>query len=341
MPEDKTKQPEILNPIFENKWVEEYGDEGLEVAHSVYPNYDTAVLLVKNVPEDMKSESKWLIWSFDIRKGRITKVPRDINRVAKDPKIINRTFPEVINTFGQYVAGPNSYHIDGVGFLIEQPHIFFDYDDALDENGNIIDPNVQKEVELLHSYTEISPSGRGLHVIAKGNSTGLKSARTEKKEIYFYDRYTTMTGNIWNNDPEYSTIRNIDDETLHAIYDPIAKRNESHRPVQTNMAMNSSSDAIIHHACNIIETDGSDDDIIEHLYDYEYSTKLFNGDYESITTDHSLADIKLCCQITKYTRNPNQIDAIFRRSGLMRPKWDEMRGSSTYGRGTIEKALNW
>ena len=39
--------------------------------------------------------------------------------------------------------------------------------------------------------------------------------------------------------------------------------------------------------------------------------------------------------------DPALVDAAFRRSGLMRPKWDERHYSDgqTYGQGTIETAL--
>lgn len=47
----------------------------------------------------------------------------------------------------------------------------------------------------------------------------------------------------------------------------------------------------------------------------------------------------LCGAIVYYTSNPNQIDEVFRRSGLFRPKWDEMRGGQTYGERTIRFAL--
>ena len=40
-----------------------------------------------------------------------------------------------------------------------------------------------------------------------------------------------------------------------------------------------------------------------------------------------------------YTKDAGQIDRMFRRSGLFRPKWDEKHGHDTYGQMTIDKAL--
>jgi putative DNA primase/helicase len=43
--------------------------------------------------------------------------------------------------------------------------------------------------------------------------------------------------------------------------------------------------------------------------------------------------------ISFYTQDTTQIDRIFRKSSLIRPKWDDIHGSSTYGQTTIQKSL--
>lgn len=57
---------------------------------------------------------------------------------------------------------------------------------------------------------------------------------------------------------------------------------------------------------------------------------------------HSEADSALCWALAFYTRDPQQIDRIFRRSGLMRPKWDERHyaDGTTYGERTVERAIS-
>lgn len=55
--------------------------------------------------------------------------------------------------------------------------------------------------------------------------------------------------------------------------------------------------------------------------------------------DDSVNDMSLCSLLSKHTQNAEAIDRIFRCSKLMRPKWDEARGDSTYGRITIKKVL--
>jgi hypothetical protein len=54
----------------------------------------------------------------------------------------------------------------------------------------------------------------------------------------------------------------------------------------------------------------------------------------------SEADLALVNDLAFWTGpDPDRIDRMFRASGLMRPKWDDRRGDSTYGAQTIAKAL--
>ncbi len=63
------------------------------------------------------------------------------------------------------------------------------------------------------------------------------------------------------------------------------------------------------------------------------------GDTSGHDHDDSAADFALVSILSFYTQDPEQIARLFRRSALMRPKWDEKRGTKTYGERTIHKAL--
>ncbi len=67
--------------------------------------------------------------------------------------------------------------------------------------------------------------------------------------------------------------------------------------------------------------------------------KLFNGDMSAYNDDHSAADLALCGHMASEGLAPDQVDIVFRASGLYRAKWDEMRGPITYGHRTISKAF--
>lgn len=94
-----------------------------------------------------------------------------------------------------------------------------------------------------------------------------------------------------------------------------------------------------------------DAELIERISNSKNSNKfrdLMYGDPDFIISQSggagypslSEADLALCNILAFWTRkNPDQMDRIFRQSGLYRPKWDEYRGSQTYGEITINEAI--
>lgn len=66
---------------------------------------------------------------------------------------------------------------------------------------------------------------------------------------------------------------------------------------------------------------------------------LFNGDISAYDDDHSTADMALVGYLAQKLLSPDEVDLVFRSSKLYRPKWDEMRGATTYGHRTIAKAF--
>lgn len=67
--------------------------------------------------------------------------------------------------------------------------------------------------------------------------------------------------------------------------------------------------------------------------------ELFNGDISRHGGDHSSADLALCAHMANEGLRPDEVDLVFRASGLYRPKWDEMHGATTYGQRTLAKAF--
>ena len=67
---------------------------------------------------------------------------------------------------------------------------------------------------------------------------------------------------------------------------------------------------------------------------------LMRGDISGYTS-HSEADMALCNMLAFWTnRDADQMDRIFRSSGLMREKWDRAQSGSTYGAITIQEAID-
>jgi hypothetical protein len=67
--------------------------------------------------------------------------------------------------------------------------------------------------------------------------------------------------------------------------------------------------------------------------------ELFNGDTTAYGNDHSVADMAFVGYMARQGLTADEMDFMFRASGLYRDKWDEMRGAATYGQMTIAKAF--
>lgn len=71
----------------------------------------------------------------------------------------------------------------------------------------------------------------------------------------------------------------------------------------------------------------------------EFSS-LWRGDTSNYNGDESRADLALCNILAFWSGcDSSTIDRLFRQSGLMRDKWDRETGGTTYGKMTVQKAI--
>ncbi len=79
-----------------------------------------------------------------------------------------------------------------------------------------------------------------------------------------------------------------------------------------------------------------DEEIIAFVLADPEACRLWGGDMSGYDADPSRADLALLNRLARYTCNPEQIDRVFRRSGLYRPKWER----ADYRERTIRLALS-
>jgi len=106
----------------------------------------------------------------------------------------------------------------GIGYEFYGQGIYgVDLDNVL-VNGDIT-PQAKEIVEGLASYTEISPSGNGLHIFVTADSANITRHRRQGGfvEIYSNARYFTVTGNVYGG---YGRIvdRSTELQQLHDRY---------------------------------------------------------------------------------------------------------------------------
>lgn len=110
------------------------------------------------------------------------------------------TFDNAVNSISKYPT------VKGIGFVLGETDkgviCGIDIDNCIDENGNI-STFAQYIIDYMDTYTEVSPSGRGIHILFYASKKGKKAKNANLsgcKVLEMYDnyRYFTMTGNRLN-----------------------------------------------------------------------------------------------------------------------------------------------
>ena len=163
---------------------------------------DILPVRVAKIPKLMQGYRKWVYWLYEDKNGSYTKIPyQDVGLPAKvNDKQTWRWFKNVQDW--------QQKGFSGIGFVLSEndPFTIIDLDKCF--TGNIISQSVGRIVKYFDSYTEVSPSGRGLHIIVHGEIK--KAVKTEKFEIYYDKRYMCMTGEIYWNKPIKDCQKQLD-----------------------------------------------------------------------------------------------------------------------------------
>jgi len=170
------------------------------------PQYD-------NIPQLLKSHPNWVAWGIRSAPPKSPYNPASLlsGRLSPAKAGIRETWSSyhlAAECVKRRLARGIGYEFDGSVYGIDLDHVIYDGE---------ITPEAQEIVGKLDSYTEISPSGSGLHIYVF--APGANITRHRKKdcflEIYNTGRYFTVTGNI------YGDTKSIETRTseLQAIHD--------------------------------------------------------------------------------------------------------------------------
>lgn len=201
------------------------------------------------------------------------------------------------------------------------------------------DQRARQIIEALGSYAEISPSLGGVKMIVRASDITLALSKAKDKEtgveyeLYNEGRFFALTGCPWSAAPAHNAIAE-NREAVLALYQELfgerAKRNSE--PPVYGRCVRSDEEVIA------IMVAQADPDRQRNLPNW--GKELYQGDWRAITHDHSQADHILCMELAFIAKNdPKAMDRVFRRSVLMRDKWDKKNGTGTYGSRTIDNAI--
>src|SRR5215204_3272622 len=270
--------------------------------------------------QDMRDLKQWLCWRQEERDGKPTKIPYS----PLTGERAKCTDPQTWASFEEAVQAYKKHNYSGLGFAFtpEDDLCGVDLDGCLNPETGEIELWAQEIIELLNSYTEVSPSGIGVHVLVKGK---LPEGRNRKGRFEAYDRgrYFTVTGKHLAGTPQSIERRQEELQgVVRRVFGEESKNGHSGPSEAIEPIGNSlSGDEIVQKALSA--SNG------------ERFARLWAGD----TTDygsHSEADLALCGMLAFWTGGDNaKIDALFRQSGLYRKKWTR----EDYRNRTIAEAL--
>ena len=143
-----------------------------------------------NIPEELRILPHWVGWKFS---DDSRKLPVDA-KTGKLARVNDRDTWSSFNKAQLVWCGGGPF--DGLGFVLSAGHyVGIDLDDCRDPQTKSIEPWAQAIIDELDSYTEISQSGTGVHIIVIGCMSEGRH-RCGQVEIYNDKRYFVMTGNV-------------------------------------------------------------------------------------------------------------------------------------------------
>lgn len=140
---------------------------------------------------------QWVVWGVTGEHPKAPFNPESLLRLKAVPA--KSGIPETWGTFEAAERCVSMGIAQGIGYEFNGQGIYgVDLDNVIDDNGVII-PQAQEIVNGLASYTEVSPSGHGLHIFVAADNANIIRHRKQGGfvEIYSNARYFTVTGNVY------------------------------------------------------------------------------------------------------------------------------------------------
>jgi len=203
----------------------------------VNPHLRWPHLNVEGIPDAMKALPQWVAWRIEERDGKPTKAPLDVrtgrHASSTNPKTWT-TCEEVLSFHDEHRPFGES-ECAGIGFVFAKDGdiVGVDLDHCRDPQTGVIEPWAQAIIDALDSYTEVSQSGTGVHIIllAEKPGTACRTGKIPGFEMYSSKRYFCVTGRRVPGTP--ATI-NKRQAQLTAIYEDVFNKSTPQAKVKTN-----------------------------------------------------------------------------------------------------------
>lgn len=260
-------------------------------------------IMYDSIPSILKDVDNWLCYD-DRDKDYFKDLSDDeINNEKKRPRDLKGKplfkWTKKGYSFNECIKSIEQGYNSGLGLVLKNNGIvILDYDKCIsdievnDKLGYIkpifkskeLESSIMSDINTLKSYTEISPSGKGLHIVILADKKNIYT--TKPIEIYSYNKYIRFTGNsVYDYD-----LVNANNELLEIIdkYNVIIKVSEdkttsSDQIKVNNLKFNDSLYEDIIYKNFKYNNKWDKKDIINNLFKkYKYSKELF---YDEISDD--------------------------------------------------------
>ncbi len=288
------------------------------------------------IPGELQLLTQWVCWRLEARPGtKPTKVPYCPWPGGHKASVTN---PASWGTFAQACAAPmtctepvpwdaslnngeggpalsvDETGFSGIGFVLTpaDPYGFIDLDDTHGDQEAF-----QRQLKVFsefNSYSELSPSGQGMHIIIRGNIP--HGRRRAAIEVYSSERYMTMTGNVQRDAPIAER-----QQLFELLFDQMGGPANNYQ-VGVDQAETQSDDEIIAMASGAVNGDK-----FSKLYRGEI-TEWYGPQHGHQGEGRSEADFALVDIVAFYTQNKAQVARIFLGSALaQREKYQSRHGA--------------
>ncbi|MGG2110972.1 phage/plasmid primase, P4 family [Lysinibacillus pakistanensis] len=279
------------------------------------------------IPDELKQRRQWVLYRaiHDKEKAVYQKIPFQANgqRADSTDSITWTDFQTVMQIYNEGDLDGNEYH--GIGFVLSSsdPYMCIDIDNISD-----IENLDELATELTNmSYAELSVSGTGVHIWFKAKIDKVRHKNKNTKtgyEAYENSRFITFTGESLNDLPI-----NEGGTQLDAFLDKVLKREKTVNPQINNGQTRKAA--------------LPEGEIIKRALASKHGDRFMKfmfGGWEESFSSQSEADMSFANDLAFWCNCDFQMcDSIFRKSSLMREKYDSSRSGVTYGIELLNKAI--
>jgi putative DNA primase/helicase len=191
----------------------------------------------KNIPDLLKQQPNWVVWGIHNAPPKAPFNP--VSVLSGRPSPARAGIKDTWGSYHDAVDAVNCNVAQGIGYEFEGNDIYgIDLDKVIDRHGALTS-EAYSIVNQLDSYTEISPSGKGLHIFVFAPEAQITRHRKKDHflEIYNKGRYFTITGDTYGNNNAIET-RSKELQSIHDafLFSPVQRTAGGHSPLPVSCA---------------------------------------------------------------------------------------------------------